>query len=88
MNINPLGSVNNPYQKQADVQRQAKTETPQHEKDKVEISNEAKQMQQSGDIESARSERIEELKNEVRSGNYQFDAQESARKFLDFWSGK
>ncbi|SFL84501.1 flagellar biosynthesis anti-sigma factor FlgM [Salibacterium qingdaonense] len=88
MNINPLGSVNNPYQKQADAQPQGKPETQQQEKDKVEISNQAKQMQQSGDIETARSERIEELKNEVRSGSYKFDAQESAQKFLDFWSGK
>ncbi|MFD2705633.1 flagellar biosynthesis anti-sigma factor FlgM [Salibacterium lacus] len=88
LNINPLGSVNNPYQKQADAQRQGKPETQQQEQDKVEISSQAKQMQQSGDIETARSERIEELKNDVRSGNYKFDAQESAQKFLDFWSGK
>ncbi|SFQ24671.1 negative regulator of flagellin synthesis FlgM [Salibacterium halotolerans] len=88
LNINPLGSVNNPYQKNTDAKPQVRPETQQQEKDKLEISSQAKQMQQSGDIETARSDRIEELKNEVRSGNYKFDAQESAQKFLDFWSGK
>lgn len=88
VNINPLGPVNNPYQKQAESQRHAKSETPQQEQDKLEISNQAKQMQQDNDIEQSRQEKIDALKAKVESGEYKMDSQETAQKFTDFWMGK
>ncbi|MFZ4451066.1 flagellar biosynthesis anti-sigma factor FlgM [Salibacterium aidingense] len=88
MKINPLGPLNNPYQKQTEAQRPAKQENQQQEKDKVEISDQAKHMQQGNDIEASRQEKIDQLKHQVQSGEYEFDPQEAARKFAEFWSGK
>ncbi|WP_185819870.1 flagellar biosynthesis anti-sigma factor FlgM [Salibacterium salarium] len=88
MNINSLGPVNNPYQKQADSQRSAQAEPPQQDQDKVEISNQAKQMHQGSEIEQSRQEKIDALKNKVESGEYKMDLQETAQKFTDFWRGK
>ncbi|WP_199256783.1 flagellar biosynthesis anti-sigma factor FlgM [Alteribacillus sp. YIM 98480] len=87
MKINPLGPMNNPYNKQTAPQRADKTDSPNNGRDKVEISSTAKQMQQ-GEIDTARQEKIDALKQKVESGTYQVDPKEAAKKFIDFWSGK
>lgn len=88
MKINPLGPLNNPYQKQAGSERLEKLNPSKQNRDKVEISNEAKKMQQGNNIDAARQEKIDALKKKVESGTYHVDPEKTAKKFHDFWSGK
>ncbi|MFB5661006.1 flagellar biosynthesis anti-sigma factor FlgM [Alteribacillus sp. HJP-4] len=88
MKINPLGPLNNPYQKQADKQSVEKSGSAQQGRDKVEISEQAKQMQQGTSIDSARQEKIDALKEQVEAGTYEMNPQKTAQKFYDFWTGK
>ncbi|SDH19438.1 anti-sigma-28 factor, FlgM family [Alteribacillus persepolensis] len=86
LKINPLGSFNNPYQKQSASQRANAAGTNKTERDKVEISQTAKQMQ-SGET-NIRQEKIDALKQKVEAGTHQVDAEKAAKKFMDFWTGK
>ncbi|MFB4165210.1 flagellar biosynthesis anti-sigma factor FlgM [Alteribacillus sp. JSM 102045] len=88
LNINPLGPLNNPYNKQTAPQRADKTEGTKQERDKVEISSTAKQMQQGEEMDATRQEKIDALKKKIESGTYQVDPKATAKKFIDFWSGK
>ncbi|MBU8905985.1 flagellar biosynthesis anti-sigma factor FlgM [Desertibacillus haloalkaliphilus] len=85
MKINPYHSVqNNPYRKQVSHQ-QMKTDAVK-QRDKVEISPAAKQMQQVSKIETERQEKVEALKEKIASGDYKVDPEAIARKVYDFWS--
>ncbi|SEH40078.1 anti-sigma-28 factor, FlgM family [Halobacillus karajensis] len=85
MKINgPNQSNLNPYQKQ--IHKQAEAGLKKQPEDKVEISETAKQMQQSGKSESARAKLIEQVKEDVVTGNYRVDSKAAAKKMLDFWS--
>lgn len=55
-------------------------------KDQVEISPEAKLMQQESKIVADRQEKMEALKEKVQNGEYKVNSQEVARKFYDFWN--
>ncbi|MGG0720062.1 flagellar biosynthesis anti-sigma factor FlgM [Robertmurraya massiliosenegalensis] len=83
MKINPLRSINvNPYNKQAE-----KIEPTQKAKgkDKVEISTEAMKLQKLGNIELERQEKVDAIKKEVQSGNYEVNAKVIAEKMYSFW---
>ncbi|MFT8872903.1 MAG: flagellar biosynthesis anti-sigma factor FlgM [Sporolactobacillus sp.] len=54
--------------------------------DKLEISNAARQMQQSQKIDETRSKRLNDLKAQVSAGSYHVDAQAIATKMFDFWN--
>lgn len=83
MKINPLHSVN-PYQKRQEITSKRKTAASQ--RDEVQISAEAKQMQQSSQISLERQEKIKEIKEKIDKGTYKVNAHEVARKFYEFWS--
>lgn len=83
MKINHIGRLNiNPYNKQAgkmdQVQKAGK-------KDKIEISPEAKNLQKIGNIELERQEKIEAIKKEIQSGQYEINTKEIAKKMYSFW---
>ncbi|WP_077624759.1 flagellar biosynthesis anti-sigma factor FlgM [Sediminibacillus massiliensis] len=83
----PNHSNFNPYQKQlqkqADIQKEAT-----NKEDKVQISNKAKELQESTKTDPARQQRIEELKQKVQSGEYNVDAKQTAKKMIDFWNNQ
>lgn len=84
MKINPSGAINNPYQKT--VKAQGAAQAAPQKTDKLEISKEAKDMLNSDKIDPARQAKVDALKHKVESGDYKVDAEETARKFYDFWT--
>lgn len=86
MKINNIRPVNvNPYNKLQD--KIDKVQTPK-QKDKIEISSEALQLQKGNQLEMARQERVAELKNQIESGEYEVNPKEVARKMYSFWDMK
>ncbi|OLO38088.1 flagellar biosynthesis anti-sigma factor FlgM [Alkalihalophilus pseudofirmus] len=85
MKINPYQNIqNNPYRKQ--VEKQAAQHEVQSKKDQIQISKAALELQQSTKIDAARQEKVNQLKEQVQSGNYKVDAQAVANKFYDYWT--
>lgn len=77
----------NAYQKQ--LQKQTSTSQINHQQeDRLQISDKAKRMQESSAAESGRHARIEKIKQEVASGNYQINYEETAKRMMDFWKGE
>ncbi|MGP4073863.1 flagellar biosynthesis anti-sigma factor FlgM [Piscibacillus sp. B03] len=86
MKINGVNGANlNPYQKQMQKQQQLQSSQP---KDKLEISNEAKQLQEGNGIVQARKEKVENLKQQVQSNEYDVNPKKTAEKMIDFWTNK
>ncbi|MBN8235318.1 flagellar biosynthesis anti-sigma factor FlgM [Halobacillus kuroshimensis] len=86
MKINrPHHTQMNPYQKQLNQQADAKTH---QSKDKLEISPQAKQLQENDSVSPMRQKLVEQIKHDVETGNYQVDAQASAKKMINFFSNK
>ncbi|PSL48569.1 FlgM family anti-sigma-28 factor [Salsuginibacillus halophilus] len=85
MKINPLGPMNNnPYRQQVEKQNEAGQAA--QKKDQVEISDQAKHMQQeSGD--EIRTDKVNELKQQIDSGEYNVNNNDIARSLYDFWNG-
>ncbi|WP_088032450.1 flagellar biosynthesis anti-sigma factor FlgM [Evansella clarkii] len=86
MKINPMHSVN-AYRKQQGVSQQQQAGQP-NKRDEVQISSDAKKMQQSSQVSLERQEKIRQLKEKIDNGTYKADAHETARKFYDFWNEK
>lgn len=84
MRINPMNGVQNIYRRQ--LEKYEKTLETKLKRDKIEISMEAKQLQQTNQMEKARQEKINHIKEQIESGNYKVDAKEVARKFYEFWT--
>ncbi|WP_261131797.1 flagellar biosynthesis anti-sigma factor FlgM [Bacillus sp. Marseille-Q3570] len=85
MKINRYGNIsNNPYKHQ--LNKPAETPQQQVKQDKIQISKEALEMQKNQGTSTERAEKIEHLKNEIQSGNYQVDSGKVAKKFFDFWT--
>ncbi|WP_337193724.1 flagellar biosynthesis anti-sigma factor FlgM [Halobacillus litoralis] len=85
LKINGPNQTNlNPYQKQ--MNKQAETGPKKQMTDKIEISETAKQMQESGKSDSVRKKLVDQVKTDVQQGNYQVDTKATAKKMLDFWS--
>lgn len=85
MKVNPFNSIQqNPYRKQ--VERQEKVSEVNAKRDKIEISNIAKELQQSNKIDSARQEKVEKLKAQIDSGDYKIDPHAVAKKFYEYWN--
>ncbi len=84
MKINPYSQIQNVYRKQVEKQ-QPKSDVSQ-KRDQLQISNEAKLMQQETRISTERKERVEALKAQVNAGEYKVNAEDVARKFYDFWN--
>ncbi|MFB9973264.1 flagellar biosynthesis anti-sigma factor FlgM [Allobacillus sp. SKP2-8] len=88
MKINPLNNPKiNAYKPQIQQQQQ-QTQSKNQATDQVEISKEAKQLQQSNPIVEARQKKVESLKREVQNGTYQLDPKQTAEKMVEFWNGR
>ncbi|GAA0428425.1 hypothetical protein GCM10008934_17660 [Virgibacillus salarius] len=86
MKINGLNQPNyNPYKQQINKQVEVKHDM---KKDQIEISNQAKQLQEDEKPNPARSARVEKLKEAVEAGEYKLNYDKTAEKMIDFWSGK
>lgn len=55
-------------------------------KDQLNISDAARQMQKSNGTEAKRTDYINEIKNQVQTGNYEIEPEKIAEKIVDFWS--
>ncbi|GEL78713.1 flagellar biosynthesis anti-sigma factor FlgM [Tenuibacillus multivorans] len=87
MKINPLNNTNlNPYLKQ--MQKQDNVKNTQQPQDKLEISNQAKKLQDGNEIVEARQEKVKELKQQVENGDYQIDPKKTAEKMIEFWNNR
>ena len=76
------------YQKQMQVSQVEKTRSIQKE-DQLQISNQAKQMFESKtEIDVERQEKINTLKAQIQSGDYQVNSEKVAEKMHQFWFGK
>jgi len=75
------------YQKQTQVSKIEKTKPVQNE-DQLQISQQAKEMYENKAVDSARQEKIETLKAQIQSGEYQVNTEKVANKVYDFWFGK
>lgn len=87
MKINGPNQTNlNPYQKQ--INKRTEMGTQKQQTDKIEISETAKQMQETGKNNPVRQKLVEQVKRDIESGSYQVDSKATAEKMLDFWSNK
>lgn len=85
MKINGPNQTNfNPYKTQIQKQLELKKATKQE--DQLEISREAKQLQEQTKVHSKRAAYVEEIKNRVESGNYNIDFEKTAQKMIEFWT--
>lgn len=75
----------NPYRNQQMKVEQTK-QASQAKTDKIEISSEAKKLSAASPIESARNQRVQELKAQVQSGEYQIDASKLASTMLSYFN--
>ncbi|WP_138419482.1 flagellar biosynthesis anti-sigma factor FlgM [Aquibacillus sediminis] len=82
----PNHSNFNPYQKQ--MQKQAEIKKEVNKNDQLQISNEAKKLQQNEKVDPARLERVEQIKQSVESGEYTVDPKQTAKKMLQFWNNQ
>lgn len=86
MKINNYGTQGiNPYKKQINKLDQA-NKTAGQGTDKVEISAAAKELQQVSQVSPERAEKIDALKKQVQSGNYEINPQDVAKSILNFYS--
>lgn len=73
----------NPYQKQLNKQGQiGKGKTSE---DKVEISSEAKKMLETNPIVAERKKKVDGIKQQVQSGEYNIEPETTAKKMLEFF---
>ncbi|KZE97115.1 MULTISPECIES: flagellar biosynthesis anti-sigma factor FlgM [Geobacillus] len=84
MKIHHIGSMNvNPYQRQfAKTERLAAGKT---KGDQVEISKEAKELQEAASWERARQAKLEELRQQIETGAYQVDPRAVAKRMIDYY---
>ncbi|WP_342563317.1 flagellar biosynthesis anti-sigma factor FlgM [Paenibacillus sp. FSL R7-0345] len=89
MKINETGRISpiNPYQRNAEVQRQEQIKKSTR-KDEVSISDEAiklLQAQNNGKVDTDRASKIESLKQQVSAGTYQVDAAKLADSLAPYF---
>lgn len=84
MKINQTNlSAINPYKKQMNKMTSLEKKS---QRDVVEISNEAKQLQEKSPITQEREAKVEALKQQVQSGNYIVDAKKVATSILNYYN--
>lgn len=74
----------NPYQNQIRKQTSVRTEQ-QVKADQLQISDQAKKMQEAKHVQPEREARVEAIKQQVETGNYSVDAEQTAVKLLQFF---
>lgn len=84
MKINPIhNSRVNPYQRNAEKVNQVKQD--KKPLDKVEISSQAKNLQEVSQYTKDRESKVEALKQQVENGTYKVDTKELAKNLLNFY---
>ena len=81
-NFKPLGV--NPYKNQLNKLEQME-KGPNKKKDVVEISTEAKEMQQISSFEKDRKIKVDELRSQVENGTYKPQPSEIAKSIINFY---
>lgn len=76
-NFNPY---KNHIQKKNDVNKEAT------QKDQLQISSQAKQLQGNEKPSSERAAYVQEIKNAVESGDYKVNHEKTANKMIAFWN--
>jgi negative regulator of flagellin synthesis FlgM len=85
MRINHFNSIqNNLYKKQTQDVKQEIVQSA-YKKDEIQISDEAKRLLSSSKFEQERADKVNEIKRQVQSGNYQVNTSKVAKSILDFW---
>lgn len=80
----PNQSQINPYQKQINKQTDEKKSST-YKPDQLEISKQAKEMQNKQHPQQVRQAFVYEIKQQVESGEYKVDHQATAKKLLEFY---
>ncbi|HEY4554463.1 MAG TPA: flagellar biosynthesis anti-sigma factor FlgM [Bacillaceae bacterium] len=84
MKVNPFKPTDmNPYNRNVNKTGQ---QPKAARADKVEISSAAKEMQQISHVEKERRARVDELKQQVQSGQYKMDPKEIAKSIAKFYT--
>lgn len=84
MRINHIHSMGvNPYRRHID--KSAGDNKLAAKQDHVEISAEAKELQQHSQWLTERQQKVQRLKEQVQNGSYQIDASAVAKSVLDFY---
>ncbi|RLL47123.1 flagellar biosynthesis anti-sigma factor FlgM [Oceanobacillus piezotolerans] len=87
MKINGPNPTNfNPYKKI--MEKQAAQQKEMKKQDQVEISEQAKQLQETDKPNAKRAAYVQEIKQAIQSGEYKVNAEKTAQKMIDFWSSK
>ncbi|WP_067727092.1 flagellar biosynthesis anti-sigma factor FlgM [Oceanobacillus damuensis] len=85
MKINGPNHTNfNPYKQQ--IQKQTEVKKDIQSKDQIEISSQAKQLQENEKVSEERAAYVQEIKQAVDSGEYSVNPEKTAQKMLEFWS--
>ena len=74
----------NPYNKQQKSLKAAESKTAVNA-DKIEISTAAKEMSASSTYNSERAQKVQQLKEQIQSGNYRVDAHKVAEDMLNYY---
>ncbi|GEM04737.1 hypothetical protein HMI01_17250 [Halolactibacillus miurensis] len=75
---------NNPYKAQQQKQTEIKQDQ-QKQRDKVEISPKAKEMQASSGVQPERLEKVNQIKHQVETGTYHVRPHDVAQKMTQFF---
>lgn len=70
----------------AQLQQQTDPEKKANREDQLDISNAAKQLQKSKKAHTQRADYVQDIKNKVKSGQYEVNHEKVAQKMIDFWS--
>lgn len=76
----------NPYKNH--MQKQTEYKKSQNQSDQLEISKQAKKLQENNQSSTERMKYVQEIKREVDSGTYRVDSEKTTKKMIDFWSRK
>lgn len=76
--------INPYYDQQQKLKQSAKKQT----KDQLEISNAAKKLQQNKQISNKRQSYIQEIKQQIESGEYKVQYGKTSQKLIDFFTSK
>ncbi|CDQ38999.1 MULTISPECIES: flagellar biosynthesis anti-sigma factor FlgM [Virgibacillus] len=86
MKINGPNQTNfNPYKQHLQKQIESKQAMRQ---DQLEISKQAKQLQEEEKSNPIREAHVAKIKEAVESGEYRINYEKTAEKMMDYWSGK
>ncbi|MFD1038886.1 flagellar biosynthesis anti-sigma factor FlgM [Virgibacillus byunsanensis] len=85
MKINGPNQTNfNPYKNQ--IQKQQDYAKDIKKEDQLQISSQAKQLQENEKPEPKRAEYVQDIKKAVESGEYLVNPEKTAQKMISFWS--